>query len=332
MRKKAAGRGTIAIGQRGAGAGETGVDVKLWQAALGAAAAGAAVYAAVRYRETLEFYWRLWGAQREAEAFYATCPTLAKNIAYSPRTTQRLDVYRPDTGSNWPVLVYVYGGSWNGGRKELYAPAAQRLLPEGALIVIADYTLYPAAGYPTQTQEIAAALAWTLDHAAEYGGDPRRVVVVAQSAGAHVAALALLDPQFLAAHGHSAAEVRGFFGISGVYDIETQLAHERSKGRSGQYVVDVMGGRQNIAAASPSTFVSAAAPRTKLIHGDRDNTVPLRMSVEFHERLRAAGAQSEFTLYPGGGHSGILFDALAQNPSRLLTNIAQFMRACTEDT
>lgn len=302
-----------------------------WQIAMGAALAGAAAYAAVRHREIIEFYWKLWGAQRMAERFYASYPTIHKDIAYSDRTAQRLDVYAPAEADNCPVLVYVYGGSWNGGRKTLYAPAAQRLLPEGAVIVIPDYTLYPAAGYPTQSQEIAAALAWTLDHIQDYGGDPGRVVVVAQSAGAHVAGLALLDPQFLAAHGHHAGEMRGFFGISGVYDIETQLAHERSKGRSGQYVIDVMGGRQNIAAASPATFVGPNTLRTHLIHGDKDTTVPLRMSVEFYERLRAAGAETEFSLYPGGGHSGILFDALAQNPSRLMTDIVSFMWACVDE-
>jgi len=302
----------------------------MWKLAVGAAVAGAAAYAVVRHRDVVEFYWRLWGAQRVAHRFYSTYPTIHKDLAYSPHTRQRLDVYQPAGAKDCPVLVYVYGGSWNGGRKTLYAPAAQRLLPEGAVIVIPDYTLYPEAGYPTQTQEIAAALAWTLDHIQEYGGDPRRVVVVAQSAGAHVAALALLDPQFLAAHGHHAGEVRGFFGISGVYDIETQLAHERSKGRTGQYVIDVMGGRQNIAAASPATFVGPGALRTRLIHGDQDGTVPLRMSVEFYERLRAAGAETEFSVYPGGGHSGILFDALAQNPSRLMTDIVSFMRACVD--
>ncbi len=306
--------------------------MNIWEVALAAAAAaGAAAYMVVRNREMLEFYWRLWGAQREAARFYATCPTVYKDLAYSPQTTQRLDVYGPESNGNHPVLVYVYGGSWNGGRKTLYAPAAQRLLPAGAVIVIPDYTLYPQAGYPTQTQEIAAALAWTLDHIQEYGGDPGKVVVVAQSAGAHVAALALLDPQFLAAHGHSAAEIRGFFGISGVYDIETQLAHERGQGRTGQYVIDVMGGPQNIAAASPATFVGPHAPGTYLIHGDKDSTVPLRMSIEFDERLRAAGAESTFSLYAGGGHSGILFDALAENPSRLMTDIVTFMRACVGD-
>ena len=306
--------------------------MKLWKVALAAAAAGGAAYMLTRHRETLQFYWKLWAAQREADKFYLECATVFKDVVYSASTDQRLDVYQPEGGSGHPVLVYVYGGSWNGGRKNLYAPAAQRLLPENAVIVIPDYTLYPRAGYPTQTQEIAAALAWTLDNIAKYGGDPKKVVVVAQSAGAHVASLALLDQGFLAVHGHAPSEVRGFFGISGVYDIETQLAHERSKGRSGQYVADVMGGRQNIAAASPSTWVSADAPRTRLIHGDADTTVPVRMSIEFNQRLQAAGAQSDVFLYPGAGHSGILFEALAHSPSTLMDDIVYFMRQCVAES
>jgi acetyl esterase/lipase len=155
------------------------------------------------------------------------------------------------------------------------------------------------------------------------------VVVVAQSAGAKVAALALFDPQFLAPYGHSAADVRGFFGLSGVYDIETQLAHERRKGRSGQYVVDVVGGRHNVTAASPVRFVGPHMPPVRLIHGDRDGTVPLRMSEEFWHRLRTAGVPAALDIYPGAGHSDILFRALAENPSRLVNDIVGFVRLVT---
>ena len=62
-----------------------------------------------------------------------------------------LDVYQPENGSGYPVVFYVYGGSWNSGNKELYAPAAQRVLPAGVVMVVPDYTRFPAAGYPGQT-------------------------------------------------------------------------------------------------------------------------------------------------------------------------------------
>jgi acetyl esterase/lipase len=237
-----------------------------------------------------------------------------------------LDVYRPAHGDGHAVVVYVYGGSWNSGNKKLYSLAAQRILPKGIVLVVPDYTTFPAAGYPRQSEEVAAALAWTLDHIHEFGGDPARVLLAAQSAGAQIAALALLDPRFLAAHGHSAAELRGFIGISGVYDMECQLAFERKLRRQEQFVLNVIGGQKNTAAASPLTFAGAHAPPTLLIHGDADRTVPLEMSLRLHQRLTESGVASELNIYPRGGHSAILFEALAQNPSRLFTEMLDFVQ------
>jgi acetyl esterase/lipase len=296
---------------------------------LGAAVGLAVAWLAARQRRYAAYYWNLYNAKRLADRFYGECPTVFKNIFYHPSTTRRLDVYRPEEGSGHAVVVYVYGGSWNSGNRKLYASAAQRLLPENVVVVVPDYTLYPAAGYARQSEEIAAALAWTLENIEGHGGDPGKVVLTAQSAGGQVAGLALLDPQFLAAHGHSAAEIRGFIGISGVYDIATQLAHERRQGRSGHYVLSVVGGRENISAASPLTFAGPGAPPTLLIHGDADGTVPVRMSHDLHARLKASGADSTLAIYRGAGHSSIMFEAMAQNPSRLITDIMAFVRRCT---
>jgi acetyl esterase/lipase len=301
-----------------------------WGRLAAAVLLAALAWLAARYRQNLQFFYKLFQAQREAGRYYAGCATLTKNVSPHPSVRTRLDVYQPEGARDCPVLIYIYGGSWNGGNKTLYAPMAQRLLPEGIVLVIPDYTTYPAARFPQPTEEIAAAIAWTLDNIQQYGGDPRRVVVAAQSAGAQVAGVALLDPRWLAAHRHSAAEVRGFLGISGVYDVPAQITFAQQHGRWGRYIEDVMGGRANLAAASPINFVSAAAPPALLIHGDADPTVPMRMSEAFDERLRAAGVESELVTYRGGGHSGILFEALAENPSRLVTDMLRFVRQVTE--
>lgn len=293
---------------------------------MAAGALGALTWLAVRYRSNAYFYYQLFKARRDADRFYRGCPTLIRDLAPHPALKTRLDIYQPAGARGCPVLIYVYGGSWNSGNKELYAPMAQRLLPEGLVVVIPDYSLYPAARFPRPVREIAAAIAWTLDNVQHYGGDPRRVVVAAQSAGAQIAATALLDPRWLGEYGHNGAEVGGFFGISGVYDVAAEARFTR---RFGGYVANVMGGAGNFAAASPITHVTAAAPPAMLIHGDVDTTVPMSLSVAFHERLVAAGVPSEFIGYRGAGHSSILFEALAQNPARLITDLLRFVRAQT---
>ena len=277
----------------------------------------------------LLFYYQLLRAQQRANRFYAECRWVTKNIIYQPDMPRGLDVYQPETGSGHPVVIYVYGGSWHSGNKELYAPAAQRLVPEGLVFVVPDYTLYPAAGFPRQTQEIAAAIAWTFEHIAEYGGDPRRVVLAAQSAGAQVAALAMLDPQRLAAYNHSASELRGFIGISGVYDFRALLAHFDAQPNARKMMLSVLGGAANAGPASPITFVTPQAPPSLLIHGDKDTTVPLPVSALFYQRLQACGVPSEFITYPGAGHADILFRALTEKPPRLLNDMVAFIKRCT---
>lgn len=284
---------------------------------------------AARFRDPLAFYARLLQARRVADRFYNDCATLNRDIAFLPGNSARLDVYQPAGANNCPVLVYVYGGSWNSGNKELYAPIAQRLLPEGLVVVLPDYSRYPAGGYPTQSRQIAAAIAWTLDNIDRFGGDPRRVVVAGQSAGGHVASLALFDPQFLAAHGRRASDIRGFIGISGVYDAQAQVAYERRKRGYAAYVIKVMGGEANLEIASPIRYAGANTPPALLIHGDADTTVPVQMSFDLHARLQSAGVSSRLNIYPRGGHSGLLFEALASNPARLTTEIVEFVRQVT---
>jgi acetyl esterase/lipase len=288
------------------------------------------VVAVARQWWMLRLSWRLYRARRESRRFYATCPWLRRNIAYNPPSERRLDVYRPERGSGHPVIFYVYGGSWTSGNKELYAPAAERLVPAGFVLVVPDYTLHPAAGYPQQTAEIGAALAWSLEHAAEFGGDPRRLVVVVQSAGAQVGGLALLEPRWLAAHGHGVAEVRGFLSISGALDVEAVYAFHADKKRAQETMAAVFGGRQNFAAASPINYIRPGLPPIRLIHGDADRVVPLSVSEAFVRRARAAGVPCELLIYVGGGHGEILLRALVEQPPRLFDDILAFARRCTD--
>ena len=299
-----------------------------WLGVAGAAAisTGAAYY--LRNKEEIDYYIRLYGVKREADKFYAAYPYLTKNIVYDPNLKPTLDVYRPESGSDYPVLIYVHGGSWNTGSKELYAPAAQRLLPHGLVVVAVGYTLYPRATYRQQTAEVAAAIAWTLENIAGYGGDPKRVVVCTQSAGSQLAGLALFDEQWLAPLGHSVDEIAGFIGISGVYDIVAQYEFGQLTGQDGNFLIRVMEGEANFWDASPVKYVRPGLPPALLIHGDADQTVPIFAADAFHDALIASGNHSRYLIYERGGHSEILFEALTDPRQRLVKDMAGFVKAC----
>jgi acetyl esterase/lipase len=76
----------------------------------------------------------------------------------------------------------------------------------------------------------------------------------------------------------------------------------------------VMGGQANFSATSPTSYIRADLPPMLLIHGDADETVPLSMSQDFVTALKHAGVKADLHVYPGRGHSELLFYTLTQNP------------------
>ncbi len=287
--------------------------------------------------ERLGYYLKLLRAHLVARRFYRSYEGLTRDVAFHPDLDVRLDVYTPDTGDAHPVLIFVHGGNWDAFHKEIFAPVAMKLLPKDLVVVIPDYTLYPRADCEQMTREVAAAISWTLENVERYDGDPGRVVVGGQSAGGHLVGLALMDPRFLEAHDHAASEVYGLVGISGAYDLVAQCDYERAKGGANgtkllRTMLGMTGGEEKLAAASPVHYVpnlEPGFPPLALIHGDADQTVPVDVARGFHAALQQVGAQSRLIVYPGRGHSELLFSALTEKRPQLVADVVDFVHGCS---
>ncbi len=299
-----------------------------WMLGIGGVVATATVFAFLN-REDLTFYWNLWNASRTGAQFYKSYDHIARDVAYHPGSDERLDVYSPATGDNHPVLIFVHGGGWDSYDKTLFTPVAIKLLPYDMVVVIPNYTLYPDAGYVEMTDQVAAAVSWTVENIADYGGDPTRIVLAGHSAGGHLAGLVTMDERWLAAYALDPGAICGFIGLSGVYDVNAQMAFERAKGSTAPVMTAVMGGEENFAAASPITYVEAQRPALRLIHGDADTTVPLSISREFAAALDAAGLANELIVYAGKGHTDFLFEAITDARAPLVADIVDFVESCT---
>lgn len=271
---------------------------------------------------------RLLNAYRLGQQYYENNPAIAKNVAYGDKPHQLLDIYQPDAPGTYPVIVYIHGGGWNSGNKELYALVAQKLVPYDVVVVVPRYQLYPDATFPQMSDDVATALAWTVNNIAKYNGDPARIVFGGQSAGAHLSAMTVFDRSVLATHNLTSSAICAYYGISGVYDIAAQYQFERDNGRTAPVMTAVMGGVSAFGATSPISYVHADIPRVLLIHGDQDETVPLRMSQEFAQALNDVGANVSLQIYPGRGHSELLFYTLTQNPGQLITDVIALAQDC----
>ena len=224
----------------------------------------------------------------------------ARGVAYGADPRQRLDVYTPASpaaGKGAPVLVFFYGGGWSSGDRSGYAFAGRSMAAEGFVTVVPDYRLVPQVRFPAFVQDGAAAVAWARAHAAEYGGDPDRIVLMGHSAGAYIAAMLAMDTQWLAAAGAPPRTVKAWAGLAGPYDF---LPFDVKSSQ------DAFGSFPDPAATQPITFAGAGDPPAFLGHGDADATVKLKNSRNLAAKLEAAGVPVELKVYPGVNHVPIL--------------------------
>jgi acetyl esterase len=124
--------------------------------------------------------------------------TVTRDLAYGTHPRQVLDVYRHRYAAGVPVVLFVHGGAFVRGDKdidgEVYANVLYYFARHGYLGVNMEYRRAPEFKYPSGAEDVAAAVAWVREHAGEYGGDPERIFLIGHSAGGtHVGSYAY-DP------------------------------------------------------------------------------------------------------------------------------------------
>ncbi|MBF5043381.1 alpha/beta hydrolase [Aggregicoccus sp. 17bor-14] len=113
-----------------------------------------------------------------------------RDVAYLPDggSAHRLDLYRPrGPGGPRPVVLYIHGGAFRALSKETHWVFGVVFARQGFVALNLNYRLAPAHPFPAALEDVAAAYCWAVQHAAHYGGDPARVVVAGESAGANLA-------------------------------------------------------------------------------------------------------------------------------------------------
>ena len=131
------------------------------------------------------------------------------DIPYGSDARQRLDLYAPADATGLPVLLYVPGGGFVGGDKRaedgFWANIGDDFAQRGFLVLIMNHRLAPRHPWPAGGEDVGHAVAWAKEHAAALGGDPSRIAVFGQSAGATHVLTWLFDPLLAGAKPISAA-------------------------------------------------------------------------------------------------------------------------------
>jgi|APGre2960657444_1045066.scaffolds.fasta_scaffold00026_28 acetyl esterase/lipase len=221
-----------------------------------------------------------------------------------PRNSVEVVVGAAGASTLKPVVVFVNGGVWSAGDAWQFAPLAQALSDSGAVVCVAQYTLYPATTAPTMVLEVQAAVEWVQRNVARFGGDAARVSVVGHSAGAHLAASAVLSR---ARAPPPLPPLHAFVGIAGVYDVAEHFRFETWRGVQNLSTMEAaMGGQEAFAALSPSLTLHAALaphlPPFVLLSSEADSTVPTGQSDTMLRAAMAAGASATHLVYSSITH------------------------------
>jgi len=152
-----------------------------------------------------------------AVAADARAQDVKRDIPYADPSQPRqvLDVYSPPGAKNLPVVFWIHGGGWQTGDKKDVQLKPQAFTEKGFVFVSTNYRLLPDVDMGTLIRDVAKAVRWTHEHIAEYGGDPKRLLVMGHSAGAQLAALICIDDRYLKAEGVPLSAIKGCVPVDG---------------------------------------------------------------------------------------------------------------------
>ena len=156
---------------------------------------------------------------RASAAARAGAPRAVLDLSYGPTALQKLDVF-PAAVPKAPVLIFIHGGYWRALDKADCSFVAPSFNADGAMVVVPNYDLCPAVSIEQIALQLVQAVAWTVRHAAEHGGDPARIALAGHSAGGHLAAMLLSCRWKEVADDLPAQPLAGALAISGLYDME----------------------------------------------------------------------------------------------------------------
>ncbi|XP_030449676.1 probable isoprenylcysteine alpha-carbonyl methylesterase ICMEL1 [Syzygium oleosum] len=258
--------------------------------------------------------------------YYFFSSQVRRGIVYGDLPRNRLDLYLPkNMDGPKPVVAFITGGAWIIGYKAWGSLLGQQLSERDIMVACIDYRNFPQVTIGDMVKDASQGISFVCNHIAEYGGDPNRVYLMGQSAGAHIAACALLE-QTIKECGEgestswSVSQIKAYFGLSGGYNLLELVDYFHSRGLYRSIFLGIMEGEQSLQRFSPDLVAQdpniriavSRLPPVTLFHGTADYSIPSDASKNFAETLHRAGVKAESILYKGKTHT----DLFLQDPMR----------------
>lgn len=209
-----------------------------------------------------------------------------------------LDASVPEAGAGpFPMVILIHGGGWGSGEKQGdIAPLLGPKLSGHFTWFTINYRLAPKHQWPACRDDVEVAIRWIREHAAEYKGDPNRIILVGYSAGGQLAMRVALDPKL---------HVAGVVGLAAPTDL---LGGVERRGLSAALknlfgTTEDKPGRaiqKRLREMSALYAIGAQMPPCLLVHGSEDKSVPTEQSAAF---VAKAGTKAKLVTVTGAPHA-----------------------------
>jgi len=221
----------------------------------------------------------------------------------------QLDLYKPkNLAGPAPLLVFIHGGGWKGGKRSDYLVYLVAFAQKGYMTATVSYRLLKDAPYPACVEDITDAVQWFFKNGDTYGYDPDRICLIGGSAGAHLSLLAAYGwgedrwkndsiPANESNHG-----IKAVVDIYGPVDLTTPYAQSQSLVTN--FIAHSWQERPDLyREASPIRYVTSDDPPTLILHGTSDNLVPVSQSDTLKARLDNLGIPCVYYKIPLWPHA-----------------------------
>ena len=239
---------------------------------------------------------------------------ITRGIVFSnaDRVPLSLDVYRPPAVGVYPVILQIYGGSWQRGSRTSQEWFSRHFAQRGYVVVAIDYRHAPEWIWPEQIVDVRTALYWIQNDSPKFDADPTRIIVVGRSAGAQLA--------MRLAYQEGPSAIRGVVNYYGPVDLADGWRHppQPDPANVRGILETFIGGTptqkpEHYKHASPISWVSSASAPTLSFYGSRDHIVEARFGRMLDAAFKKVGATSVLLELPWSEHS---FDAVPNGMGR----------------
>lgn len=250
---------------------------------------------------------------------------LAKGIEVKQTEEKKLtlDLYHhPGAESPSPLLVFIHGGGWKGGKPADYHYYCVKFAALGYTVATISYRFSQEAKFPAALEDVNDALRWLRGHSEQYRFDPDRIALIGGSAGGHLSMLAGYTWSEMGADGKS--PIKAVVNLYGPADLTTDFA------KGNPLVTNFIGAsyeeaKEKYEAASPQFQLDAEDPPTLVIHGTIDDIVPISQSDDLVNRLDELGIRNHYERYDGWVHTMDLAEPINQRTRYV---IEKFLEEC----